>query len=219
MFHRKTSLLLLVPIASVLSACAATAPLVQETAVASEMPPMEKPAVAAKTRVVEFDNRNGNERYYDILALDSDGNHNGVNVDGCKWSNTGDHISPALSWSECSDSPEWNSGQHANQKKTGEIWPLAVGNKVTYSYEQVNAQGQNKGKTSRKCEVLDQVNITTALGTMDTYKVSCFRRKGDWSKTRVYYFSPEHDHAVKYVETSSSNGVERDRELLRVESL
>jgi len=219
MFYKKASLLLLIPIASVLSACVSTAPLVEEIAVVSELPPMEKPGINPKTRVVEFDNRNGNERYYDILALDSNGNHNGENNDGCKWLNSGDHVSPALSWDDCSTDPEWNSGKNINQKKTGEIWPLAVGKKVTYSYTQVNAQGQNKGSTSRKCEVVEQVNITTALGNMDTYKVSCFRRKGDWSKTRIFYFSPEHEYAVKYLERSSSEGVERDRELVRVESL
>lgn len=218
MFFIGRNSILSISVLLTLSGCATTTT-VSESPASIELEPMEKPTIVAGTRVYQLNKISGEERYHDILEINENGSHSGANQDGCQWSNVGDHVSPATSWTECGGSGEWSSGENRDIKVSGSIWPLAMGNKVSYNYKQVNAYGDVKKKTSRKCKVDSQVNIETALGSMDTYKVTCIRRNGDWSNTRVYYFSPDHDHAVKYVESSSSDGITRDMELLRVDTL
>ena len=201
-----------------LSGCATTTT-VSENPTSMKLEPMEKPEIVAGTRIQQLDKISGEERYYEIIKINEDGTHIGVNQDGCQWSNFGDHVSPATSWGNCGGTGEWTSGENRDMKVSGNIWPLTVGNKASYSYTQVNAYGDVKKKTSRKCKVDSQVNIETALGSMDTFKIICARRSGDWSQTRVYYFSPDYGHSVKYVQSSSSDGIERDTELLRVDTL
>ena len=212
------NLLLVSSLTFIISGCAVTTS-VEENPSVSELPPMEKPTYSANQRIIELDNVTEKERYYDITEVRSDGSFAGINQNGCSWENYGDLVSPALSWTNCSDDPEWHSGENRDIKKKGEIWPLAVGNKVSYTYAQINARGENTGRTTRKCKVDDIVNIGVAAGQLDTYKVTCKRVKGSWSQTHVFYFSPEFNSSTKYVRSSSSEGVQSDRELLRIENI
>lgn len=218
MHVQKLSGLLPIAFCTVLSGCATTTT-VTENPASAKLDAMEMPELKPGTRVVQIDKLSGNERHYDILSMNEDGSHKGINQDGCEWQSLGDHIAPAMSWGSCGGSGEWSSGENRNISKSGNIWPLAEGNKISYTFTQVNGRGEVKGTTKRNCKVNGQVNIETALGSMDTYKVTCVRRKDSWSQTRVYYFSPEHDHVVKFVQSSSGDGIQRDVELLRVESI
>lgn len=203
---------------AVLSGCAITTT-VTENAPLAQLEPMEKPGRVEGTRVVQIDKLKGEERHYDILSINDDGTYAGVNQNGCEWVGSGELVAPAVSWGSCGGSGEWSSGEHRNLTKVGELWPLAKGNKVAFTYQQVNSRGEVKPKTKRSCKVNGQVNIDTALGNMDAFKVTCVRRKDTWSKTRVYYFNPDYAYAVKFVESSSGNGIERDVEFLREESI
>lgn len=214
----KSCSVLSIAVFAVLGGCATTTT-VTEKAPLAQLEPMEKPARVGRTRVVQIDKLKGEEQHYDILSVNDNGTNAGVNHTGCEWVGSGDIIGPAVSWESCGGSGEWSSGENRNLTKVGDIWPLAKGNKMAFTYQQVNSRGEVQQKTKRSCKVNGQVNIDTALGNMDAFKVTCVRRKDTWSKTRVYYFNPDYAYAVKYVESSSSEGIERDAEFLREESI
>lgn len=200
------------------TACAVTST-VEENPVAAELAPMQKPVLSAGQRVYQFDQLKNEEKYYEILEIRADGTHVGQSSNGCKWEASSDHVSPSLSWEECSTNPDWHSGENRDIKKKGEIWPLEVGNKVSYSYTEINAHGKNTGKSKRSCKVEDTVRIAVSAGELDAFKVVCKRSKGNWSQTRVYYFSPELGMNAKFVQSSSSKGVEDNSEFLRIEQI
>jgi len=201
-----------------LAGCVMT-PAIKESPVTAELAPMVKPTIQAKQRIHEVDNLKAENSYYDYIELNADGSQSGLNKNGCSWDGLGDLISPALTWKNCSDDPEWHSGKNSDMTKKGEIWPLIVGNTVSYTYTQINALGKSTGRKTRKCKVQDVVNIDVAAGTLDTYKVVCKRSKGSWSEKQTWYFSPKLQSSVKYVRSSSSEGVTRDTEYLRSEQL
>jgi len=200
-----------------LTGCATTTT-IEEKAATAELQPMEKPALVAQ-RIHQIDKKNGEELYYERIDINADGSNTGRNSKGCSWEGNGDLIAPALSWKDCGSNPEWIKGENRNLTKKGEIWPLEVGNEVTYRYTQVNALGKEKGRKTRKCKVASQVNVDVASGNHDAFKVVCKRQDGDWSQTRVWYFSPATQSAVKFIRSSSSNGVESDHELVKTEAL
>ena len=200
-----------------LASCAATST-VQEIPATVELAPMELP-LSTPSRIHQMDKMNGEERFYEIINFQADGTFTGRTSDGCSWEDSGDPVSPAASWSDCGNNPDWSKGENRKLTKKGEIWPLEVGNAATYEFVQVNAHGESQGKTARKCKVLSQVNIDVAVGNVDAYKVRCIRKQGDWSRTTFWYFSPEYSAAVKYVNRTSGNGLEDDHEMVRIESL
>jgi len=180
---------------------------------------MEKPAIAENLRVHEMNKLKQEETYYEFLEAGDNGAFTGRSKNGCNWTTIGDWVSPSPSWKDCSKDPKWHSGENRNLTKKGEIWPLKVGNSVSYSYKQINAQGIDTGKKTRKCKVTDSVNIDVAAGNLDTYKIVCKRIDGSWSETQTFYFSPETRSPVKYVRTTSSEGITRDTEFLRYQQL
>ncbi len=76
----------------------------------------------------------------------------------------------------------------------GKIYPLTVGKIWSYRHTGGNVDGRT-WETIRKCAVETQAEVTTTLGTFDTYKVVC---DDDWS-TRTWYLSPEYGRSVKYI--------------------
>lgn len=202
--------------ATVLSGCATTTT-VQENPATAQLEPMEKPELIAR-RFHQIDKKKDEERYYDHLNIKADGTYTGRTSDGCSWEGQGDLVAPAVSWTGCG-SGEWASGENRNLVKKGEIWPLSTGKTVSYQFTQFNARGDNKGSRTRKCNVVGQFNIAVAYGNVDTYKVQCVMRNGNWSQTQVWYFSPKANSEVKYVNSNSSDGIRRDHELTRTEPL
>ena len=200
----------------IVSGCATSN--IKENSTAAVLEPMERPALE-RQRFYQLDKKTGEERFYERTVLREDGTYSGVNNNGCQYEAMGDLVSPALSWSGCNGNPKWSSGENKNMEKQGEIWPLKVGNQVSYRYTQVNALGEEQAPTAMKCKVLAQVNIDVASGNHDAFKVRCIRRKSDWSATRIYYFSPELGVELKFVKSTSSKGVETDYEYLRTENL
>lgn len=202
-----------------LAACVAKST-IKENPVAAELAPMQKPVRAVNHRNYELDTLTNTEIYYDHLAATDGTTLNGRNHKGCQWQATDDVMTPTSAWANCGSNPEWQAGEHKDMVKSGEIWPLAVGNKVSYSYFQVNARGnQQPEKVTRTCEVKNTVNIDVAAGNLDTFKVVCVRKKGDWSKTWTVYYSPALAQHVKFVRQSSNNGIEHNVEYLRSEPI
>jgi len=204
-------------LALAVSACAATS--VEEAPPSAELAPMEKPVIAKNLRVHEIDTLKDEERYYDFFDAKENGVFSGRNKDGCSWDTSGDWVSPAVLWEGCGKDPDWLSGENRDMVKKGEIWPLAVGNKVSYSFNQINAAGVNTGRKTRICKVSEVVNIDVAAGNLDTYKVVCRRSSGSWSQTQTFYFSPETRSVVKFIRSTSSDGITWNTEFLRYEQL
>ena len=198
--------------------CVATS-VVEESPVSAELAPMVKPSLVLNQRVYEIDKVTDEEVYYEITKINNDGTHLGLNGNGCGWKAMGDFVSPALSWDSCSSDAEWHSGENKSMKKKGDLWPLAVGNKVSYTFNQHNAQGENKGRRTRNCTVEEVVNIEVSGEKMDTFKVVCKRVQEGWWQTNVTYFSPKKGRSVKVVQTNKTDGLARHREFLRVETL
>lgn len=203
---------------SMLLISCASKPIITENPVAAELAPMEQPPAVSR-RVYRIDKLTGAEESIEYTNISADGAFVGTNSSGCTWENQGDLVSPATSWSNCGGSGEWKSGKNVNIKKKGALWPLVVGNKVTYTYNQVNAFGKQQPKTKMSCKVAGVANIDVAAGNVDVYKVECLRRKDTWSLTRIFYFSPEMNEEVKFVRSTSDDGVTRNVEALRVEYL
>jgi hypothetical protein len=203
---------------STLLVSCATTPVIIENPVAAELAPMEKPVVVAR-RVYQMDLLTGVEESIDYGDSQSDGSYMAIKSNGCTWTNDGDLVAPATSWGNCGGSGQWGSGKNINMEKKGVLWPLAVGNKISYSYNQVDAYGDKKSKTKMTCKVSGTANIEVAAGNLDVYKVECLRRKDTWSQSRVFYFSPELQEEVKFVSRTSDEGINRNVELTRVEPL
>lgn len=198
--------------------CSASSVVVESPA-SAELAPMARPSLLLNQRVVEIDKISGEEVHYDITQVNDDGTYLGVNSSECGWKSMDDYVAPSLSWNGCSDDPDWHSGENRNMRKKGELWPLAVGNKASYTYDQHNAHGENKGRRTRKCTVEEIVNIEVNGEQMDTFKVVCKRVQQGWWQTNVSYFSPKKGRSVKWVQTNKNDGLARHREFLRVEQL
>lgn len=203
-------------VSSLLTACATTTP---EAPAKNELSPMENPVKTVRHRIVQFNVLKGEERYIDYTDHQDDGTYTGTNSDGCSWTGWGELIAPPMSWNNCGDNPQWNSGENRDIKKNGEIWPLVLGNTVKYTYTQVDANGKSHGKRTRKCKVVEQVNLDISAGVVDAFKITCTRTNGSYKRTQHVYFSPELNAEVKYVESDSNDGVKRNLEYLRMEEI
>lgn len=217
--YKYTKIAMTVSLTIILAASCAATPMVVEKSTSAELAPMARPSLILNQRVVEINKITDEELYYDITKINDDRTHLGLNADGCSWKAMNDFVSPALSWEGCSDDPEWQSGENKNMKKEGELWPLEIGNKVTYTFDQHNARGEKKSNRSRQCSVEEVVNIEVGGEKLDTFKVVCKRVEGGWWQTNVSYFSPKKGHNVKFIQTRKDDGLTMHRELLRLEQL
>ena len=85
---------------------------------------------------------------------------------------------------------DWATGGIRDAKINGDIWPMEVGNKVTYSQRFYNATGfESSTPQQRKCKVESTVSIEVNGNPTDTYKLACTQNYGD-KLDRVYWFSP-----------------------------
>ncbi|MEM7257961.1 MAG: hypothetical protein AAF404_11290 [Pseudomonadota bacterium] len=208
-----------IALVAVLAVGCVAKPVVDEGPAQAELAPMARPTVALNQRTVELDLVKGEEIYYDITEINDDGTHAGLNSSGCSWQSLSEFVAPALMWNDCSDDTEWKSGENKNMQVEGALWPLAVGNKASYSYDQHNALGEMTGRKTRKCTVEGVVNIEVQGEQLDTYKVVCKRVQPGWWQTNVTYFSPQKGRSVKWLQTQKNDGLVHDRELLRIEQL
>lgn len=197
--------------------CAATS-VIEESPVSAELAPMTRPSLNLNERIVQMDKISGEEVHFNITKINDDDTHMGLSSNGCGWKSMNDLVSPALSWENCPGDPEWSSGENKNMRKKGALWPLAVGKKVSYTYDQHNARGENKGRRTRKCNVEDVVSVEVNDEQLDTFKVVCKRVQEGWWQTNVSYYSPSKGRSVRWMQTNKTDGLTRDREFLRVES-
>ena len=216
----KTLMMIACSGALLLNAACSTAPKVNgEKPSELDLAPMELPVYTSPTKFLQKDMKDGSDRYYKYTKVRDDGAYEGENHKGCSWVESAQLVSPAVRWDNCGGSGNWHSGTVINFSRKGNIWPLKAGNEESQTFNFVDATGKVGARNVRKCKVEGLVNIEVTIGNVDAYKVVCKRTRDTWSQTRVWYFSPEHNAAVKYLKSSSSDGVEYDHELVGVESI
>ena len=101
---------------------------------------------------------------------------------GCKVVIDLSTFSPALSWRNCSGS----AGSQKMEKRSGGLFPLAVGNTESVRFSGRNEKG-NTWSGMRSCKVAGTANVTVPAGTFDTYHVVCRENSARYD----YWFSPE----------------------------
>lgn len=166
-------------------AAAACAPQVETKPALSELAPMvERLPVVGDTIVWD---RNGTQVTRVVTSFD--GKMQTIeSSDGCAYT-SGTGYAPSVSWSNCDP---WSDGTQTVEP-SGEIFPLAVGNTMSFKASGKNVDGDT-WDTVRECSVKGTVNITVPAGTFDTYHVSCV---DEWN-VRDFYVAPELGQTVLY---------------------
>ena len=150
--------------------------------------PLGQPPLRAVGEKSVWRNKNGTEISYEITAVDEDF-LSGRSSNGCTWKFVIAGWGPTVEWKNCGSS----SGTH-KVKRTGNMYPLQVGNTEKWKYRGRNNKGDSWTGT-RKCEVKGTEKVTVPAGSFDTYHVVC---KEKWARYEWHY-SPE----LRFVVTSS----------------
>lgn len=165
-------------LAASVTALAACAPEVKTEAVQAEMTPMDlRLPVVGDTKVW----KEGDGQFQAVVTSFSGGALTVETSKGCAYTQDAG-FAPSSKWSNCAP---FDDGTQ-NNTKTGEIYPLAVGNSVSYAVTGSNVKG-NDWSTTRNCSVKGTARVSVPAGTFDTYHVNC---KDEWT-SRDYYVSPE----------------------------
>ena len=138
--------------------------------------------------------RNGEEITQTARLIDDGKTLEVSRDDGCTWTRaTDDLYGPSLTWDNCSKSA-WGTGKATDIKKSGQLWPLKVGNKVKYRFKNTNSKGKTNPNAFKNCKVEDKVMATAGGKDYPSYKVHCYEHNG----TRTYYYAPSVGSTVVY---------------------
>ena len=175
---------------TVSDAPAAMAQPAEETSAAQQVEmkgglPLGQPPLRTVGEKSVWRNKNGTEISFEITAFDEE-TFSGRGSDGCSWKFAMDGWGPTLEWKNCSSS----SGSH-KLKRTGNMYPLQVGNTEKWKYRGRNNKGQSWSGT-RKCEVKGTEIVTVPAGTFDTYHVVCKEQSARYE----WHYSPELRYSV-----------------------
>ena len=192
-----TRALILIIAMSTLASCATVKELDVTAPLASMPQPQLQPGYTETTLY------NGKEMTSTLVAEDAT-TRSWKRSDGCAATTPKSGFGPAYRWENCN-----GSTGTATAKLEGEIWPLAVGKKWSYTYSGSNARGATWSGT-RSCTVKATARIATPGGEEDTFKVVC----RDHDSTHTYYVSPARRATVRY-EQSRQDGWRVTSELIR----
>lgn len=187
--------------AAFVAACASGPKSVAPTA--STLAPMPKPATEPIGEVVQtLANGQPESRTFTGLA----GNVGSYErSDGCSWTEEVWSFAPAMTYAGCGGS----DGSQTVSATIGEIWPLRVGNSVSYEYTGRNERGDDWSST-RTCSVAETATIEAAGGSYDTYKVVC----NDSFDRRTYFIAPSIGRTVYFERIRKRGGDRRVVEFL-----
>jgi len=193
---------LILPFAALLglAACQTTNNVVRDTNV--NLLSLDKPSLSVGDSYAYY--RNGNKETQTITAENADGFVFTVTEGdeaGCVTEGAG-HISPDTKWTDCG-----GPGGTQTITKTGEIWPLKVGNTMTYGVTGKDAQGT--WSTTRNCVVEGVAMVTLGTKTIPTYEVVC---KDDWN-TRTWFYSPDNKWPIKFTKVHKKRGLTENYEI------
>ena len=152
----------------------------QQTAVEAELPPGQAPPAYVVGYQSTWRNKDGSEVTFEITGVE--GRTISVQASwGCSYKARADGFAPTLEWKDCGGS----TGSHT-VKRTGNIYPLQVGNTESWKYRGKNKNG-DKWSGTRKCTVKGTVNVTVPAGNFDTYHVVCKEKGARYE----WHYSPE----------------------------
>ncbi len=152
-----------------------------ETASAkAELPPGVRRPLKVGDKSV-WKQSNGKELTWKTVKLDgSIAEVHGSN--GCKAVTDLSSYSPSLGWRGCSG----HTGSHKIEKRSGRLFPLAVGNTEHWQFSGRNDKG-NTWSGRRNCKVAGTANVTVPAGNFDAYHVVCRENSARYD----YWFAPE----------------------------
>ena len=176
---------------------------VEEKAALAPMEPMAQPAPMRAGTVMNLI-ANGKPGTEKVVAVDR-GLYQFEDNTGCVWKDDGLFM-PAVAWDNC----DGDSGT-AEVKSVGNIWPLQVGSKVSYTVAGNSTKG-GAWNTVRNCTVTDAVSITTVSGPTDVYKVIC---TDSW-QTHTFYVSPAAGRPVLMIRHHNTRGTTNTYELVSI---
>jgi len=87
--------------------------------------------------------------------------------------------------------------------KTGDIWPLKVGNEVKFWYDLSCSPLASPPRQRRACKVEKQARIQTVSGEHDTFKVVCT----DENDTHTWWMSAKLKDVVRYKQVHFRRGI------------
>ena len=203
---KKPILVLLSAVASALAACT-TVGHPGERQATEALAPMVRPEINAGDKWYAL--MSGEPLVVTTLSRDNDMVQQ-RSSDGCQWYMIAWGFAPPAEWNAC------DSIGNGTQKITeikGDVWPLQVGKKISYSFYGSNDTG-NLWVGKRDCSVADQVRIKTVSGAYETYKVVC---DDPWT-TRTWYISPEVGATVYFVHYPKTKNEATVMEMTRYET-
>lgn len=203
-------LLFLSCLAIVLSGCNTTGPTIPETELVADLPPMEGPMYTVGQRVDYLDEVSGESRYFTVTDVSKAGTISANMSTGCKWTQSANWFTGSLAWEGCG-SGDWSTGTHEPVTEVESLWPLQVGATAKYQYKLTNSAG-DESIYNRSCDV-SAVNIETSVGPLDSYKVLCKDRRGEFLTVRTWYFNPEHGE-LRFSRWTSDGGMKTNNKYL-----
>ncbi|OED36583.1 hypothetical protein AB833_26670 [Chromatiales bacterium (ex Bugula neritina AB1)] len=207
--HANRNLCVIVGTALLLAACASN-PVEPELASTSQLEPLPRTLLQLNDTQNFIDEVTGDKVIWTVSAVDGD-SITMIDQKNCSWTSPGDVMQPSDTWENCGSS-EWATGGIDGAKIKGDIWPMQVGNKITYSQYFYNSGGDRSGQRhSRKCAVKSMVSVAVGEQMMDAYRLDCTQDYGD-KLNRVYWFAPE----VGLVKRRTGSSAKPTEELVRV---
>ena len=110
--------------------------------------------------------------------------------DGYEWTNYTNPMLPSPTFSGA----DWGTGTQKMTKVEGAMFPLVVGNKMSYTVKGKSSKNTKGWSDNRKCEVKSQERVQVEAGEFDAFKIVC---NSEW-RQRVYFFAPEVNDIVWY---------------------
>ncbi|MEM6621798.1 MAG: hypothetical protein AAF674_06180 [Pseudomonadota bacterium] len=182
MFHHSKLILALSAVVALAAACAQP---IETRPVSAELAPLEYRAPVLGDRMVWQD---GDDQIVWTVAGMSDGLVTSASSTGCRWTGA-TLLAPSTRWENCDP---FSDGTHT-YAKTGEIFPLQVGNAMSFDASGSNVDGDTWDNV-RTCTVDGTAQVDVPAGTFDTYRVIC----DDGNTRRTFFYAPETGTPVMY---------------------
>lgn len=104
---------------------------------------------------------------------------------GCVWTRSHDWFAPSDSFARCGTSKNWHTAQ-ARVRRIGSLFPLQVGNSVTYERKAVSWNGKRSTRRT-SCEVEEAVEVLRPRqGAIPAFVVAC----DDGRVQRTTWYAP-----------------------------
>jgi hypothetical protein len=185
----------------IVSGCQATAIKTQPVSKELAVHPVSAQPVGYKRSTKDMD---GTVRTVEVVSVEND-LYQYKSTDGYEWTNLTNPMLPSPTFS----GEDWGTGTQKMTNVKGAMFPLQVGNKMSFTVVGKSDKWPDGWNEVRKCEVESQERVTVVAGDFDAYKVVCKSEK----RTRVYFFAPELNDIVWYrnthkTDSSKTNGWE-----------